>query len=320
MLVSVVVPVYRSRATLASLHQRWSAVVAKESWAAELVLVDDSGDGSCWSEIMRLAALDERVRGIRLSRNFGQHNALLCGVRSARGDVIVTMDDDLQNPPEEIPRLLARLDEGFDLVYGVPARGRQALWRNLASVWAKRLIKRLLGATLAASSSSFRAFRSWLRDAFQEYRSPLVSFDVLLTWGTSSVGVLVVAQDERVHGRSGYSLGRLLEHTLNMVTGFSTRPLRLASMLGFVFSAFGLSVLVYVLLRYLIQGSSVPGFPFLASIIAIFSGAQLFALGIIGEYLARIHLRTIERPSYLIAESVDRGSPPGVRSIPEQDA
>jgi len=161
-----------------------------------------------------------------------------------------------------------------------------------------------MGADTARRVSAFRAFRTRLRGAFENYQSPFVSIDVLLTWGTQRFGSVEVEHRARQIGRSNYTLRALITHALTVATGFSTLPLRLASILGFSFTVLGLAILVYVVTIYLMRGGSVPGFPFLASMIAIFSGAQLFALGILGEYLARIHSRMMERPTYAIAESV----------------
>ena len=153
-----------------------------------------------------------------------------------------------------------------------------------------------------ATFSSLRAFRTELRDRFADFHGPFVSIDVLLTWATTRFASVPVIQRERLDGSSSYSLSRLVGLALTMLTGFSTKPLRLASLVGFAFTLLGLGLLVYVLTRYFVEGRVVPGFSFLASIIAIFSGAQLFALGIIGEYLARVHMRVLDRPSYTIGE------------------
>jgi undecaprenyl-phosphate 4-deoxy-4-formamido-L-arabinose transferase len=236
-------------------------------------------------------------------RNYGQHNALLAGIRLARGEVIVTMDDDLQNPPEEIPSLLARLAEGFDVVYGTPRAMQHGLWRNAASRFTKLVLQSMMGAETASRVSAFRAFRTQLRDGFEGYRSPFVSLDVLLTWSTARFGHVEVRQEPRRAGESNYTFRMLVRHALNMLTGFSTWPLRLASLIGFVFTIFGIGILLYVVGRFIVLGYSVPGFPFLASIVAIFSGAQLFALGMIGEYVARIHFRTMDRPAYVVRKS-----------------
>jgi undecaprenyl-phosphate 4-deoxy-4-formamido-L-arabinose transferase len=235
-------------------------------------------------------------------RNYGQHNALLCGIRAARHEVIITMDDDLQNPPEEIPRLLLKLREGHDVVYGATPSGRQGLWRELASHVTRAVLRRAMQVEAANDVSPFRAIRAHVCKSFTNYQSPFVSVDVLLSWGTSRFSSVKVAQDVRQVGVSNYTFTKLLTHALTMMTGFSTWPLRLASMIGFAFTAFGIAVLGWVVGRFVFYGRTVPGFAFLASSIAIFSGAQLFALGIMGEYLARLYYRMMERPPYAVRE------------------
>lgn len=296
--LSVVIPVYRSQETLRDLHRRIVATLEPVEAAFEIVFVEDCGGDDSWQVIEKLAQSDSRVQGIKLARNYGQHNALLCGIRAARGELIVTIDDDLQNPPEEIHKLLAKLAEGHDVVYGSPQNQTHGFFRNQASRITKLALQGTMGVDSASKVSAFRAFRTRLRDAFDAYRSPSVNIDVLLTWGTTRFASVDVHQDERAVGDTGYSLKKLINHAINMMTGFSVLPLQIASFLGIFFGALGFLVLAYVVLRYLIEGSAVPGFPFLASIIAIFSGVQLFALGIFGEYLARMHFRSMERPPY----------------------
>lgn len=301
--LSVVVPVFRSEECLPELHRRLVAVLEATVPSFELVLVEDGGGDGSWHVIAELAKRDSRVVGIKLARNYGQHNALLCGIRSARGDLIVTIDDDLQNPPEEIPLLLEGISQGFDVVYGTPLNETHGLLRNLASRVTKIALQESMGVAVASKVSAFRVFRTRLRGAFALYRSPSVNIDVLLTWATTRFTSVPVRQDERLIGNSGYSFRKLMTHAVNMVTGFSILPLQIASVLGLLFGGFGFVVLIYILSRYLMHGSSVPGFPFLASIIAIFSGVQLFTLGIFGEYLARMHFRSMERPPYSLVES-----------------
>ncbi|KAA6187858.1 glycosyltransferase [Thiohalocapsa marina] len=301
-MISFVVPVYRSAESLPELHRRITAVFGDGDQDLEIIFVEDCGGDASWPVIQQLAAVDQRVRGYRMSRNYGQHNALLCGIREARGETIVTLDDDLQHPPEEIPKLLAKLNEGFDVVYGPPEKEQHGLLRDLASQITKLALEGAMGAANARQVSALRAFRTRLRDAFTDYRSPTVNIDVLLTWATTRFFAVRVRHETRKYGESGYTPRKLVRHALNMMTGFSTRPLQLASLMGFSFALFGLAILAYVLIRWLLQGSAVPGFAFLASIIAIFSGAQLMALGIIGEYLARMHFRTMERPTYVVRE------------------
>ncbi|MDT8421976.1 MAG: glycosyltransferase [Desulfuromonadales bacterium] len=300
-MISFVIPVYRSAESLPELHRRIVAVFAKYDGGFEIVFVEDCGGDNSWDVIAQLAEADPRVRGFRMSRNYGQHNALLCGIRQARGEVIVTLDDDLQHPPEEIPKLLAKLQEDTDVVYGPPAKEKHGLLRSLASQITKFALEGAMGAENARNVSALRVFRTRLREAFGDYRSPTVNLDVLLTWGTTKFSVVRVRHEDRRFGESGYSTRQLVRHALNMMTGFSTRPLKLASLTGFGFALFGVLVLVYVLAQWILHGSAVPGFAFLASIIAIFSGAQMMAVGVMGEYLARMHLRTMERPAYVVA-------------------
>lgn len=305
--LSVVVPVYNSEDSLALLVSRLHPVLKAAGDAYELVLVNDGSRDRSWEVIAGLADRHPWVRGIDLMRNYGQHNALLCGLRAARHDVIVTLDDDLQHPPEEIPKLLAKLAEGHDVVYGTPDKQRHDLLRSLASRITKLALQSVMSVEVARHVSAFRVFRTSVREAFADYRSPFVSIDVLLTWGTARFAAVPVRHEARAVRSSNYTVRRLIAHALNMVTGYSTMPLQLASLIGFAFTLFGFGVLAYVLGRYLVQGGSVPGFPFLASIIAIFSGAQLFALGIIGEYLARMHFRMMERPAYAVRSLTARG-------------
>jgi len=306
MTCSVVVPIYNSEATLRELVDQLGRALGGLAAAHEVVLVNDgSADGS-WRVIAELARAHAWVRGINLARNFGQHNALLCGIRAARYEVIVTLDDDLQNPPAEIPKLVARLGEDYDVVYGTPEKPQHGLWRNAAAAVTKFALAGLMGAGAARHVSAFRAFRADLREAFASFQGPSVCIDVLLAWGTTRFGWVAVRHDPRRAGASQYTFRKLAIHTLNFLTGFSARPLRLASWIGFALTAFGAALLALVLVRYLLHGTTVPGFPFLASVISIFSGAQLFALGVIGEYLARMHFRMLDQPAYVVRQETGR--------------
>jgi glycosyltransferase involved in cell wall biosynthesis len=298
--ISVVIPVYNSADILPELVARIGRVLSSETCTFEAILVNDFSRDRSWETISRLSLSHDWVHGIDLMRNYGQHNALLCGIRQAKNEIIVTMDDDLQHPPEEIPKMLHKLEEGFDVVYGTPQKEQHGLWRDLSSQITKLALQSAIGIDTARKVSAYRVFRTELRKAFQDYRGPFVSIDVLLTWATTRFASLPVRHEPRKVGASNYTFHKLVIHALNMMTGFSTFPLQLASLIGFSFTFFGFAILVYVLGVYLIQGGNVPGFPFLASIIAIFSGAQMFALGIIGEYLARMHFRMMDRPIYIM--------------------
>jgi glycosyltransferase involved in cell wall biosynthesis len=301
--VSVVVPAYNSAGSLAELVERLDSVLSAGPGEYELILVNDGSRDRSWEVVQDLISRYSWITGINLMKNYGQHNALLCGIREARYPIIVTVDDDLQHPPEEIPKLLAKLDEGYDVVYGKPEHEQHGLWRDLASIVTKFTLQNAMGATAARTVGPFRAFRTSLRSSFADYRGAFVSIDCLLTWGTSRFTAIAVRHDRRTIGVSNYTFRKLLIYSLNMMTGFSTLPLQIATYVGFSFTFFGILVLVFVLGRFLLHGDKVAGFPFLASIIAIFSGAQLFALGIIGEYLGRMYVRTLEQPAYVVRET-----------------
>jgi len=300
--ISVVVPVYNSAAMLPELVRRLDPVLRGTGGPFELILVNDGSRDTSWEVIHALATSHDWVRGLCMMRNYGQHNALLAGVRAARHDVTITMDDDLQHPPEELPRLLAKFAEGHDVVYAPPEKEQHGTLRDLASVITKLALQSAMGAKTARMVSAWRVFRTQLRDAFIAFHSPFVSIDVLLTWATTRFAAIRLRHDPRTEGKSHYTIPKLIRHALNMMTGFSVLPLQLASITGFLFTLFGIAVLAYVLVRYMLSDSTVAGFPFLASIIAIFSGAQLFALGIIGEYLARMHFRSMDKPIYAVRE------------------
>ena len=307
--LSIVVPVYNSRDSLPELCRRLNAVLPSLASGSEIVLVNDGSIDDSWSVVEDLCSQFRNVVGIDLMRNYGQHNALLCGLQASRGEVIVTMDDDLQHPPERVHVLLERLAEGYDVVYGTPNRQQHGLLRDLASRITKRVLEGAMGAEVATRISAWRAIRREAIVAFGNHRDAFVSVDVLLTWGTSRFAWVPVDHEPRKLGQSNYTVGKLVRHALNMLTGYSTLPLRLASVVGFFFTLFGIAVLVYVVVRYFLSGGSVPGFPFLASVIAIFSGAQLFALGIIGEYLARMHTRSMDRPAFVVRSRAGGPSP-----------
>ncbi len=299
---TLIIPVYNSSNTLHKLHSRIINVLSENDINYEIIFINDGSTDNSWKILCELNNHNKKIKTINLSKNYGQHNALLCGIREARYNTIVTLDDDLQNPPEEIPKLLKKLNEGFDVVYGYPKHEKHGFFRNISSILTKMALKTAMGIKNAKHVSSFRAFNTGLRRAFDQYKGSFVSIDVLLSWGTNSFSTVPVDFEERQIGKSNYTLSKLVQHGFNMITGFSVIPLQIASIMGFVFSFFGLCVLFFVLGRFLIEGSPVPGFPFLASIIAIFSGVQLLTIGIIGEYLARQHFRMLNKPQYFILD------------------
>ena len=300
--ISVIVPVYRGETFVDPLVERLRKFLPTVSKKFEVILVNDGSPDESWDVIKRLAQKYKWVRGVHLMRNYGQHNATLCGVRLARYEVTITMDQDLQHPPEEIPVLLGELEKGFDVVYGAPKKMPQGFIRNLLTANIKQILSNIMGIHSVKNISAFRAFRTHLRSAFENFQSPTMIIDVLLSWGTTRFTSVEVDIAE-AHS-SNYNFVGLVKAALLILTSYSTRPLRFASWIGFAMTLFGLGVFVYVLIMYFTLGS-LPGFPFLASIIALLGGAQLFTLGIFGEYLARMFDRSMDRPAYIIQQMAE---------------
>lgn len=301
--ISVVIPCYRSSATLPELVAQLHSTLGAEEGAPvsdyEVVLVVD-GSPDDTATVARDLADHPKVRCLELRRNYGQHNALLAGVVRAQHEVVVTMDDDLQHRPDQIAALVAPLrDEKVDLVYGVAEEEEHGFWRSLAS----RVVKRGLGASGVPSAtdvSAFRAFRRSLNAVFAEVNDPYVSMDVLLSWATTAVRRVNVQMDERTVGTSNYSLRSLVRHSLNMVTGYSTLPLRTVAWLGAFCAVLGIGLLAFVLVKFVAGEITVAGWTTLASMIAIFSGAQMISIAVLGEYVGRLHTRSMQRPTYVV--------------------
>jgi glycosyltransferase involved in cell wall biosynthesis len=299
--LSIVVPVYQGETLIEPLVAQLSQALPAFAENYEIILINDGSPDHSWAVIQSLTDKYKCVRGICMMRNYGQHNATLCGVRLARYEVTVTMDQDLQHQPEDIPLLLTKLEEGYDVVYGAPKKLPQGFLRNLMTAGIKQILAGVIGLPSVRNVSAFRAFRTNLREAFANFQSPSLILDVLLSWGTTRFTSVPVNIAQA--GKTSYNFRMLVRTAMLILVGYSTLPLRLASWIGFVMTLFGLCVFIYVLVVYFTAGS-LPGFPFLASIIALFSGAQLFALGIFGEYLARMFDRSMDRPTYVIDKTV----------------
>jgi glycosyltransferase involved in cell wall biosynthesis len=302
--VSVVVPCYRSEQTLPRLVDGLHEVLGNGADGLvddyEIVLVVDGSPDRTFAAAHACATGSSKVRAMMLRRNYGQHNALLAGIARAQHEVVVTMDDDLQHRPDQLPALLAPLrDPLVDLVYGVAVQEEHGFWRSLASRSVKRGLA-LAGVANADDVSALRAFRTDLREGFPEAADAFASVDVLLSWTTVSVRRAEVRMDQREVGTSAYGLRKLVRHTLNMVTGYGTLPLRLVTYLGLLLGALGLALLVVTLWGYFTDTITVSGFTTLASMIALFSAAQMVSVGVLGEYIGRLHFRSMQKPTYVV--------------------
>jgi polyisoprenyl-phosphate glycosyltransferase len=303
--VSVVVPVYGTGGALGELRSRLATVLGDAGIRHELILVDDRGDDAAWPVIAALAASFPEVVGLRLGRNFGQHAATLCGIAEASGRWIVTMDDDLEHQPEAVPALLAAGDGSHPLVYGAFPSRTHSGYRNLSSNLMRWALKKSF-PDMNASYSSFRAIDRKLAAqlaAFQFYR-PYI--DGMLSWLTSSVRTVEVEHGERGHGRSGYTLGRLFSHAINVFVTFSRLPLRFAT-----YSGIGLALLSFASLLYIVYGKlsgqiDSPGYASLMSVVLLTCAIQLILLGVVGEYVGRLMGVAHHKPVYVLVDRAEQ--------------
>lgn len=298
--LSIVVPVYNSASTLGSLLERLTQTIAAITQSYEIILVDDGSRDDSWAAIQNLRVnYSEHLVAIQLMRNYGQHNALMCGLGVARGEFVVTMDDDLQNPPEEIPKLLAHIKQhGLDLVYGCPSKRNHAAWRNLGSTIVWHFYRTVFRNPV--TPTPFRIMRHQMAQSVMFYDLNFTYLDGLLAWCTSRIAGIEVEHVARAQGRSGYSLGKLLGLALNLYTNFSLIPLQIVSGVGFVTATSGFLVGLFYLVQFFASNIAVPGFASTIIAVLILGGAQLLALGVIGEYLGRLHLNVNRKPQYVI--------------------
>ncbi len=221
--ISIVVPAYNSSKTLTILTLRIFGTMRGMGKDFELILVNDGSVDATWDIIQELASKNDWIVGFNLTKNFGQHNALLCGIRSARFDTCVTLDDDLQHPPEEIPKLIGKLDEGFDVVYGTPTTSQHGLIRNFYSHVVKWVGAVLFRIKRGRSLSAFRAFRTSLARGFNYFQGRFVSIDAMLSWNTDSFGCVKVRHDRRYSEKSNYNVMKLVGLSVTMLFGFNLR-------------------------------------------------------------------------------------------------
>jgi undecaprenyl-phosphate 4-deoxy-4-formamido-L-arabinose transferase len=313
--ISVVVPCYRSVRTLPALAERLTEVLPSVTDDYEVILVVDSTDAT-WDVASSLATKYDHVQAIRMARNYGQHNALIAGIRSARGELIITMDDDLQHLPEQIPTLVAALTDDLDLVYASAITEEHGALRSFAARATKAAMSGAMDIPNARVLSPFRIFRSFLRAGFDQVQGPHVSVDVVLSWTTTRVGAIRVPMDLRTEGKSGYNLRKLAKHTINMVMGYSTKPLRLVTYLGFLIGVCGLLLAVRLIWAYYHGQTTVAGFTTIASLVAIFSSAQMIGIGVLGEYLGRVHAHGMGRPTYVIRERISQSGHADEGAVP----
>jgi polyisoprenyl-phosphate glycosyltransferase len=302
--ISVIVPVFGSARTLPVLVDRLRHVLNSMEVRYELIFVEDGGMDESWSVLEDLVSQHrEAMTVIQLMRNFGQHNAIMCGIRHSQGEFVVTLDDDLQNPPEEIPKLLKAIETGgYDLVYGAYRKKKHENWRNIGTSLVNLFYRIVFRSNVTVTS--FRIIRKNLAKRISSYDLNFTFLDGLFAWNTQRIGATEVEHHPRSDGKSGYNIPRLVGLAMNLFTNFSLLPLQLVSLVGIVASLVGFCIGFWYLLAYLLGRISVPGYASIIIAVFILGGTQLLALGIIGEYLGRLHLNVNRKPQYSVRRRI----------------
>lgn len=324
--VSVLIPVYNSQSTIGRLVDVVAETLSPHFRELEVVLVNDGSPDDSHSVILQAI---ERHPGlityVRLARNFGEHNAVMCGLRHVTGDCVVIIDDDFQNPPDQILVLVEKLREGYDVVFSYYENKRHSWFRNLGSSFNDLVATWMLRKPRGLYLSSFKALNRFLIDAVTVYDGPYPYLDGLVLRSTSSIGQVLCDHREREEGESNYTLARLLRLWLNMFTGFSILPLRVASFLGFMMSAVGFTMALFFIVSWAVGGilksdTIPPGWASLIVSITIFAGLQLSVLGVLGEYLGRVFQVLNRAPQFVVREvyaSQDANAEPSTENVIE---
>jgi len=304
--VDVVVPVYNEAANLSALIEALRTHLDPLNLRWRLILVDDGSQDGSWQFIQSVAAVEaNNVLGLRLRRNYGQHAAILAGFSMCEADAVVTLDADLQNPPAEIPRLLAGLNDGYDVAGGWRQHRRDNVFRRVASQWMNRLVSLATGVALHDYGCMLRAYRLEIVRLMRESGEISSFIPALAHCFTDRIIEVKVEHAERQQGQSRYSLRKLVQLLLDLVTGFSMLPLRVLSLFGFLLAVSGLAFGMLLLGTRLLFGSEWAGggvFTVFA-VLFFFVGAQFVAFGLLGEYIGRIYNEVRRRPQYVIRES-----------------
>ncbi len=300
---SVIIPVYNSENTLEELCDRIFSFFEQRNDTVEVLLVNDASADNSWQAIIKIRAkYPQRVTGINLSRNFGQHKALLCGLKNSKGHFAVMIDDDLQYHPEDIALLIENQQvSGADLVYGIIPRKRHTVVRNFGSLIVAKIFEKY--AHMPRKGSSFKLITRHVIDQVKNYNHPYLFLDEVIGWYSRLTTYTTVRHEGRRNGRSGYSTWSLIRYTLQIIVTYTTLPLQMITWLGLLSFFVCLGIIVYFIYMKLTYGAEIG---FTALIVSIFmsTGLILFCIGIIGEYLSRLYKIQIDKPIFIVKEIV----------------
>ena len=303
--VSVVIPVFNEELVLHEFYPRLKKEA--ESWGKsyELLFVDDGSTDNSFELICKWKKIDSNIRVVKFTRNFGQQAAVLAGFRESRGNIVVQIDSDLQNPPEEIKRLLGAFTDEVDLVVTIPRQRRDSALRILGSRVLHSLAQALFGNRFKLNLSSFRAMRRNVIEKIDQCQDRSRYMAVLMSWMAVPTVHVEVDHHLRKMGQTKYGVLPLLRLTWDLITGYSNFPLRLVTYLGLLGAGMGFAIMMFLLYQRLVVGILIEGFVVLSAVFSFFAGVQLLSIGFLGEYLGRVHLKIQNRPEYIVHKVID---------------
>ncbi|ARN73869.1 glycosyltransferase family 2 protein [Oceanicoccus sagamiensis] len=312
--LSIIVPVYNGANSISQLVHNCLDELLPKHPSIEIVLVNDGSADNSHAVILDLLKTDQGkfVRYIQLSKNFGEHNAVMCGLNHCSGEVAVIIDDDFQNPPQEISKMVEKLETGYDVVYSYYEKKQHSWFRNLGSKFNNTIATTLLNKPSELYLSSFKCLNRFTIDAIKDYDGPYPYVDGLILRCTRSIGTQLCDHHARTDGESNYTLRKLISLWLNMFTSFSVVPLRLASYLGMFMATTGLCLALWFIYSWYAGGdldSNIPkGWASLIVSVTVFSGIQLLVLGVVGEYVGRIFLTQNRQPQFIVRTVYENSS------------
>jgi undecaprenyl-phosphate 4-deoxy-4-formamido-L-arabinose transferase len=303
---SLVIPVLNEAENLDELIQRCLAVCRQSGLSFEVILVDDGSTDGSTEMIARAGRGNPELVGVLLNRNYGQHAAVFAGLSQSRGDIVITLDGDLQNPPEEIPKLLQAMEKGADVVGTIRTNRRDSLFRKLSSSLVNSMVRRATGVMMHDYGCMLRAYRRPIVEAMLQCQEHSTFIPILANSFARTTAEIPVKHETRRQGDSKYSLFKLISLQFDLLTSMSTFPLRLLSFLGTIIAASGMAFGVFLLAMRFIMGAAwaAQGVFTLFAVLFVFIGAQFIGLGLLGEYIGRIYQDVRARPRYFIQEVV----------------
>ena len=303
--ISIVVPVFNEVDLIEELLSRIKKVCGELGRTYEIVIVDDGSTDGSYEKLKIFQANDNSLRIVKFTRNFGQQAAVLAGFRISKGDIIVQLDSDLQNPPEEIPKLLSAMSENIDLVTTTHRKRLDSALRVMGSRCLLKIGQMLFGDAVKLNLSSFRALRRSVVKKIEVCKDRSRYMAVLMSWMGLPTAEIEVEHHERKKGNTKYSILNLLILSWDLVTGYSSFPLRTVTYMGMFGALLGFLMMAFLLFQRIVNGILIEGFVVLLAVFAFFAGVQLLSIGFLGEYLGRVHHQIQERPDYIVEKVIE---------------